>query len=153
MYFGTPDVLHKGSTALHKDATAACNILVYAGKAGDGQQSGALWLIFDRQASKALSTWLREYLPQFGPDSQDPCHASRVFVDGDMLTRLKDAGICPFRFYQRPGQAVFIPAGCAHQVCACSYLSPGLDLTWTSLCAVCFRSLIKLRVSRLQRTL
>ena len=37
-----------------------------------------------------------------------------------------------FRIYQRPGEAVFIPAGCAHQVCnlsdcikvACDFVSP-----------------------------
>lgn len=116
MYFGTPDVLHKGSTGLHKDATSACNILVYSGEADAGRESGAEWLIFDRQSTKALSTYLRAHAPVFGPDTQDPCHASRIFLDDDILGQLKKAGIRPFRFHQRFGQAVFIPAGCAHQV-------------------------------------
>lgn len=29
----------------------------------------------------------------------------------------KSTGVKSFRIHQRPNQAVFIPAGCAHQVC------------------------------------
>ena len=117
MYFGTPDTLRKGSTGLHKDVASACNILVYSGAARPGQDSGAEWLIFTRDDTKALSKYLQIHTPDAATGAKDPCHSGRIFLDGDMLEKLKDVGIRPFVFQQRHGQAVFIPAGCAHQVC------------------------------------
>lgn len=116
MYFGSPDVLEKGSTALHKDATSACNILVYAGASKVGQKLGAEWLIFSREDTKSLSEYLRIHAPRLGADGKDPCHAGQIYLDDNMLLGMKKAGIRPFRIHQLPGQAVFIPAGCAHQV-------------------------------------
>ncbi|SCZ90639.1 BZ3500_MvSof-1268-A1-R1_Chr1-3g02118 [Microbotryum saponariae] len=47
-----------------------------------------------------------------------PIHSQLVFLDQDLRTQLfKSKGVKPFRIWQRPGEAVFIPAGCAHQVC------------------------------------
>jgi len=44
----------------------------------------------------------------------------------------REHNIRPYRIYQNPGDAVFVPAGCAHQVCnltscvkvACDFVSP-----------------------------
>jgi lysine-specific demethylase 3 len=40
------------------------------------------------------------------------------YLDAEMRQELFDKHrVTSFRVYQYPGQAVFIPAGCAHQVC------------------------------------
>jgi lysine-specific demethylase 3 len=57
---------------------------------------------------------------------------SSYLNDGDLRELEKDTGINPFRFHQRVGDAVFVPAGCAHQVrnvagsikCAYDFLNP-----------------------------
>ena len=47
-----------------------------------------------------------------------PIHSQQFFLhSGLRVELLKRKGIKPWRIYQKPGQAVFIPAGCAHQVC------------------------------------
>ncbi|KAG6871870.1 hypothetical protein C0995_015574 [Termitomyces sp. Mi166 len=48
--------------------------------------------------------------------SNDPIHGQQFYLDEEMREKLYLAtGVRSFRFYQRPGEAVFIPAGCAHQ--------------------------------------
>ncbi|KAG0666858.1 hypothetical protein C6P46_003568 [Rhodotorula mucilaginosa] len=48
----------------------------------------------------------------------DPIHAQRFYLDAALRRSLfEKKGVRSFRVLQRPGQAVFIPAGCAHQVC------------------------------------
>ncbi|KAJ2928502.1 hypothetical protein H1R20_g8572, partial [Candolleomyces eurysporus] len=47
----------------------------------------------------------------------DPIHGQQYYLDDALRAQLyKDTGVCSFRVYQRPGEAIFIPAGCAHQV-------------------------------------
>ncbi|KAG6816878.1 hypothetical protein H0H87_002199, partial [Tephrocybe sp. NHM501043] len=49
--------------------------------------------------------------------ANDPIHGQQFYLDEEMRTRLfESTGVKSYRFYQRPGEAVFIPAGCAHQV-------------------------------------
>lgn len=44
-----------------------------------------------------------------------PPHA--YFLDAAMLAKLKqEEGVVPWRFYQRYGEAVLVPASCPHQV-------------------------------------
>ena len=114
MYIATRDTDQCGSTPLHVDATCAVNILAYSHSDGSGN-SGARWLIFRREDIAEL----REYLQgaQRRP-TDDPIHTRSVFVTNDMLQELANRGVIPYRIHQRPGEAVFIPAGCAHQVSA-----------------------------------
>ncbi|KAF9464272.1 hypothetical protein BDZ94DRAFT_1297282 [Collybia nuda] len=47
----------------------------------------------------------------------DPIHGQQFYLDEELRDALwKEHGVISYRFYQRPGDAVFIPAGCAHQV-------------------------------------
>lgn len=47
----------------------------------------------------------------------DPIHGQQFYLDEELRGELfQRAGVMSFRVYQRPGEAVFIPAGCAHQV-------------------------------------
>lgn len=49
---------------------------------------------------------------------RSPIHSQQFFLHSGLRAELlKRKGIKPWRIYQKPGQAVFIPAGCAHQVC------------------------------------
>jgi lysine-specific demethylase 3 len=48
----------------------------------------------------------------------DPIHGQQFYLDEDLRAELYEVkGVRSYRVYQRPGEAVFIPAGCAHQVC------------------------------------
>jgi lysine-specific demethylase 3 len=47
----------------------------------------------------------------------DPIHGQQYYLDEDLRLELyQRTGVMSFRVYQQPGEAVFIPAGCAHQV-------------------------------------
>jgi lysine-specific demethylase 3 len=51
----------------------------------------------------------------------DPIHGQQFYLDEELRNKLcEEYGVLSYRFYQRPGDAVFIPAGCAHQVCIVS---------------------------------
>ncbi|KAJ8102162.1 hypothetical protein POJ06DRAFT_193854 [Lipomyces tetrasporus] len=55
-------------------------------------------------------------VPRFSTD--DPIHRQVFYLpDGELILLRKRFGVVPFRIWQKPGDAVFIPAGCAHQVC------------------------------------
>lgn len=119
MYFATFDVQQQGSTRLHKDGTAAVNLMVWSHRQASTNSDGAEWLIFAKEDAAKLAHALRVLSPASLGDSiadTDPCHGHRIFVDNDLLAKLATWDIKPFRIMQRPGQAVFIPAGCPHQV-------------------------------------
>jgi len=47
----------------------------------------------------------------------DPVHGQQFYLDEELRLELfRSKGVKSYRVYQRPGEAVFIPAGCAHQV-------------------------------------
>jgi lysine-specific demethylase 3 len=47
----------------------------------------------------------------------DPIHDQRFYVTRQLRQRLREEeGVAAWTFVQRQGEAVFIPAGCAHQV-------------------------------------
>ena len=50
------------------------------------------------------------------PASPSQIHDANVYVTAAMRQRLwEEEGIRGYRFVQREGEAVFIPAGCPHQ--------------------------------------
>ncbi|KAJ3518310.1 hypothetical protein NM688_g9455 [Phlebia brevispora] len=106
----------KGSTRLHLDMSGAVNIMVE-----DLTGVGALWTIFAAEDTDRVRAFLREQ-HHLSPSSPCPIHAQRYYLRGSDLRQLfVGQGVIPYIFTQRKGQAVFIPAGCAHQV---STLSP-----------------------------
>lgn len=113
LYVAGKDVNARGSTPLHLDVTSAVNIMVYV--SGDAPASpGALWHIFRAQDVTALRAYLCEMAgSELG---EDPIHAQKTYVTAPMLEELRERGVIPFQVQQRLGEAVFIPAGCAHQV-------------------------------------
>ncbi|KAF3917344.1 hypothetical protein ABW21_db0201263 [Orbilia brochopaga] len=123
---GTPG----GTTNLHRDITDAVNFMMYAtssededGSDGDdddeegnkGDRSpGAIWDIFPIGAT----VHIREYLDSRFPNQPtDPFHRQNCYLTlEDMETLHSLHGVQSYRILQRPGDAIMIPAGCAHQV-------------------------------------
>lgn len=121
----------KGSTRLHMDMADAVNIMLHAEKTPDGAPGCAAWDIFRAEDSVHLRNFFRKNFK--GQYQNDPIHSQHFYLDAKLRAQLfEEFGVRAFRIYQRPGEAVFIPAGCAHQVCnfsdcikaACDFVSP-----------------------------
>ncbi|OJT09925.1 Lysine-specific demethylase 3B [Trametes pubescens] len=111
LYSATEDTTGVGSTRLHLDITSAVNILVYSSR---GEAAGAIWHIFLADDLDKLRSYLRAKSGDTTPE--DPVHAQNIYLTQPMLDELKALGVSPFVVHQKLGDAVFIPAGCAHQV-------------------------------------
>ena len=120
-YGTSQDDTHHGSTRLHMDLTDAVNIMLWAARLPDGNPGCALWHIFPAEASSPLRTFLKN---DGGFDQAgDPIHSQSIYLTPGMLETLATKyAVHPFTIWQRPGEAVFIPAGCAHQVSCYLYL-------------------------------
>ncbi|KAL5508510.1 hypothetical protein ACEPAH_6129 [Sanghuangporus vaninii] len=121
----------KGTTRLHMDMADAVNIMLHAEPTPDGAPGCAAWDIFRAEDSVHLRSFFKKNFK--GRYQNDPIHAQQFYLDPPLRARLfEEYGVRSFRIYQRPGEAVFIPAGCAHQVCnlsdsikaACDFVSP-----------------------------
>jgi hypothetical protein len=103
-----------GSTNLHMDLTDAVNVMVWAAEKS-GKPGYAVWHIFTSDVSDMLRKFLRE---EGCTGSGDPIHSQTVYLTPIMLQRLATKYcVRPYTIHQHPGEAVYIPAGCAHQVC------------------------------------
>lgn len=105
----------KGSTRLHMDMADAINIMTYASLTPSGRPGCAAWDIFRAEDTSKLRKFLKKKFK--GQYQHDPIHSQQFYLDSSLRQELyKDHGVMSHRVYQRPGDAVFIPAGCAHQV-------------------------------------
>ncbi|KAL7422076.1 hypothetical protein Q5752_002719 [Cryptotrichosporon argae] len=108
------------STRLHMDVADAVNVMLYASPRADSSPGCAVWDLYRAEDADAIRTFLRD---KFGGDSKahkftDPIHSQHFYLDADLRKELWEKHqVSSYRVYQYPGQAVFIPAGCAHQVC------------------------------------
>ncbi|KAF6767664.1 JmjC [Kalmanozyma brasiliensis GHG001] len=113
----------QGTTRLHMDIADAVNIMLYAAPpVGDDipeehRPGVAAWDIFRASDADALRAFLREEHAKL-KFQDDPIHIQRFFISAPQRVKLwRKYGVKSWRIYQKPGEAVFIPAGCAHQVC------------------------------------
>ncbi|GAA5965164.1 hypothetical protein JCM21900_004625 [Sporobolomyces salmonicolor] len=111
-----------GSTKLH-----TVNLLLWASEGPSCQAGVAIWDLFRAEDSEKIRDFLYELIAErrgyrdaaeARSKHDDPIHTQIFFLDRALRKRLWEAkGVKSWRVHQRPGQAVFIPAGCAHQVC------------------------------------
>ncbi|KAI8830348.1 hypothetical protein BC829DRAFT_410748 [Chytridium lagenaria] len=127
-----------GTTPLHLDMADAVNVMIHASEPCDGVKPddlrpGAVWDIFPRSALHALRKFVGKVLEERGKVFDDPIHDQTFYLTTDLRARLKEeTGVTGWRIFQNPGDAVFVPAGCIHQVCnyrdcikvACDFVSP-----------------------------
>jgi lysine-specific demethylase 3 len=77
----------------------------------------AIWDIFPADATETINQFLLETMKQ-KTNINDPILSQAYYLTKPQLDQLaKKYSVFPWRIYQNPGDAVFIPAGCAHQVC------------------------------------
>ncbi|KAH7930065.1 Clavaminate synthase-like protein [Leucogyrophana mollusca] len=106
----------KGSTRLHMDMADALNIMTYAAPTPDGKPGYAAWDLFRASDADKIRQFLKRKYK--GSYQHDPIHSQQFYLDKQLRKELFDMyGVKSHRVYQKPGEAVFIPAGCAHQVC------------------------------------
>lgn len=126
----------QGSTRLHMDMADALNIMTYASPCPDGSEGCAAWDLFRREDSETVRAFLKETFGfgktetsrRHGPD---PIHSQLFYLTDELLQQLYERhGVKSFRFYQKPGEAVMIPAGCAHQVRVWRGSFSGVVLIW-----------------------
>ncbi|KXN67932.1 hypothetical protein CONCODRAFT_51973 [Conidiobolus coronatus NRRL 28638] len=111
-----------GTTPLHLDAADAVNIMTHSYKSGyehDNIECAALWHLFDYKDIYNIRQYLAKWAKANGMQNEyhDYIHDQKIYITEPMLKELKrDYGVTAYQIYQNPGDAVFIPAGCAHQV-------------------------------------
>ncbi|KAJ6510281.1 Clavaminate synthase-like protein [Mycena vitilis] len=104
----------KGSTRLHMDMADALNLMTYAAPGPQGEEGCAAWDLFRAQDSDKIRHFIRT---NFATTGLDPIHMQQVYLDDKARRQLwEEQGVKSYRVYQKAGEAVFIPAGCAHQV-------------------------------------
>ncbi|RDX39951.1 hypothetical protein OH76DRAFT_1334154, partial [Lentinus brumalis] len=112
------DDQHSGSTRLHLDLSDAVNILMWASRTADDRPGSALWHIFAKEDAPDIRKFLRTIPGDSGRLIGDPIHDQSTYLTKSSLDQLYSRfGVRPYIIRQFVGDAVFIPAGCAHQVC------------------------------------
>lgn len=120
----------KGSTRLHMDMADAVNVMVYAEQCSDGSLGGARWDLYRAEDAPAIRQFLSERFKL--ASGLDPIHSQQFYLDERLRADLfAKTGVKSHCVIQRQGEAVFIPAGCAHQVRTIYYSSRNTSLKMT----------------------
>ena len=108
---------HHGTTRLHTDICEAVNYLMWShGSFQDVERpAGAEWAIIHREDTESVIDYLRSISPSVLPEIS-PIHSQKYFLAPSHLRELRARGVRAYTITQSVGDAVFMPAGCAHQV-------------------------------------
>ncbi|KAJ3330816.1 Lysine-specific demethylase 3A [Blyttiomyces sp. JEL0837] len=80
--------------------------------------AAAVWDIYSVEDLPHLREFLREHAASINFSVDDPIHDQVFYLNQPLRKKLWETkGIKGRRIFQNVGDAVFIPAGCAHQVC------------------------------------
>ena len=125
-----------GSTNLHMDMADAVNIMIAAEKTTTAEY-GAVWDIYSRAATPHIRSLLNTHAERKELDITDGIHDQAFYLNRHMREELgrhtiNNEPVRSWRIFQNPGDAVIIPAGCAHQVlnlqpsvkCAMDFVAP-----------------------------
>ncbi|KAI8049860.1 hypothetical protein BDF22DRAFT_696996 [Syncephalis plumigaleata] len=83
-----------------------------------GIAAAAVWDIFPLADLPKIRAFLTTIAHERNIPIDDPVHDQTFYLDHSMRERLfREYGVRGWRIFQNPGDAVFVPAGCAHQVC------------------------------------
>lgn len=116
------DDQHLGSTSLHMDMTSTINLMSWTANCADGTPGYAIWHIFLTHHSQILHEFLIQHAGFQGEG--DPIHSQTMCMTPTLLDLLyAKYQIRPYMIQQYAKQAVYIPAGCAHQVRNCFSIS------------------------------
>ncbi|CAG8579762.1 746_t:CDS:2 [Diversispora eburnea] len=114
----------KGTTNLHLDMTDAVNVMTYAtpffqrSKHEQNYKHAAVWDMYHIEDLPKICAFLQKVAKEQKIIINHPIHDQCFYLNEKLRKRLKkEYGITGWRIYQNPGDVVFIPAGCAHQVC------------------------------------
>jgi hypothetical protein len=106
---------HHSSTQLYLDLTDAINIMIWAANLPDGKPGYTIWHIFAAADLPLLLLFFIEegVFMRMG----NSVHSQTICITPALLWHLSDKyGIRPYVINQYVSQAIYIPAGCAHQV-------------------------------------
>ncbi|KAF9613669.1 hypothetical protein IFM89_009632, partial [Coptis chinensis] len=117
-------LMHTAEPKPHKSPISVPSVLRTELLESDTGDGGALWDIFRREDVPALRQFLIKHHGEFHhrPDEPvrkviHPVHDQIFYLTLKHKRQLKEEnGIEPWTFVQKLGEAVFIPAGCPHQV-------------------------------------
>ncbi|KAK3026134.1 hypothetical protein RJ639_042577, partial [Escallonia herrerae] len=121
-YNSVSSELHSSESAVHKlgNLPFSENELYHT----DTAEGGAVWDIFRRQDIPKLEEYIRKHHNEFRhlyckpvEEVVHPIHDQTFYMTSYHKRKLKEEfGVEPWTFVQGLGEAVFIPAGCPHQV-------------------------------------
>ena len=98
----------------HIDIADAVNYAVYS--ADRSGSTCAEWILIHRNDLELVNEYLHHKDPKFHDDGHAVL-SSQFFLTPMMTQELSERGVRVYNIAQSVGDAVFIPVGCAHQVC------------------------------------